>query len=67
MRDFKKKTVSLLLASVLTVAGAFGAENFKNSILNMTFESNGNDIKLLLHTKSNFEGNITPVKKDANT
>ena len=33
MERLKKRTIALCLASVLTVVGAFGAENYNNSLM----------------------------------
>ena len=37
MKHFKKRTIALVLASVVTVVGAFGAENYKNSLMSLKF------------------------------
>lgn len=68
MRQFKKRTIALVLASVVTVVGAFGAENYKNSLMSLKFEHQSNgSVNMTLLTKRNYEKNITPIKKDANT
>ena len=68
MRQFKKRTIALVLASVVTVVGAFGAENYKNSLMSLKFEHQGNgSVSMTLLTKRNYERSITPIKKDANT
>lgn len=68
MNRFKKRTIALVLASVVTVVGAFGAENYKNSLMGIKFESpNSSDVNMVIQTKTSFNGNVTPIKKDANT
>lgn len=68
MKQFKKRTIALVLASVITVVGAFGAENYKNSLMSLKFESGSNGaVSMTLLTKRNYEQTISPVKKDATT
>ena len=68
MKQFKKRTIALVLASVITVVGAFGAENYKNSLMSLKFESGSNGaVRMTLLTKRNYEQTISPVKKDATT
>lgn len=68
MRQFKKRTIALVLASVVTVVGAFGAENYKNSLMSLKFEQQSSgSVNMTLLTKRDYERNITPIKKDANT
>lgn len=68
MKHFKKRTLALVLASVVTVVGAFGAENYKNSLMSLKFESGANGaVNMTLLTKRNYEQTITPVKKDSST
>ena len=68
MRQFKKRTIALVLASVITVVGAFGVENYKNSLMSLKFENQGGgSVNMTLHTKRIYERSITPIKKDANT
>lgn len=68
MERFKKRTIALLLASVVTVVGAFGAENYKNTLMGIKFENSGNElVNMVLQTKAPCSLSITPVRKDANT
>ena len=69
MRSFRKKTLALVLASVVTVVGAFGAENYKNSLLGLSFEgsSDSTAINMVVQTKTQYSGSITPIRKDKNT
>lgn len=68
MKQFRKRTIALVLASVVTVVGAFGADNYKNSLMAVEFENSANGaVNMVLQTKTPYAGNLTPVKKDANT
>ncbi len=68
MKDFKKRSIVLVLASVITVTGSFASENYKNCLMDMTFKASGaNKISMVLSTKRLYEGTINPVKRDANT
>lgn len=68
MKDFKKRSLVLMLASVITVTGSFAADNYKNCLMDMTFKANGaNEINMVLSTKRLYEDTINPVKRDANT
>ncbi len=68
MREFKNKTLALILASSITVVGSFAAEKYSNTLMGLNFESqNNNEISMVLETKAAYSGNITPIKKDSNT
>lgn len=68
MKRYKKKTIALILASVVTVVGAFGAENYKNTLMSLKFESGTNGaVSVTVLTKNAYEQEINPLKKDANT
>ena len=68
MRQFKKRTIALVLASVVTVVGSFATENFKNSLTGLTFETMSSGVvNMVVQTKRAYEGNVTPIRKDANT
>ena len=68
MRHFKKRTIALVLASVVTVVGAFGASNYKNSIMGLTFENASNgSVNMIVQTKTAYSGSLSPIRKDANT
>lgn len=68
MKQFKKRTIALVLASVVTVAGSFAAGNYKNSLMALDFSvSSDNSINMVLQTKSAFAGTVNPIKKDINT
>lgn len=68
MKHFKKKTLALMLASFVTVAGSLAEENYKNSIMGMAFEQSENGaINLILETKK--PSTYTPklVQREKNT
>lgn len=68
MKSFKKRTIALVLASVVSVAGSFAAERYKNSLMALKFEnSSGGALNMLVETKSPYEGSLTFSKRDANT
>ena len=68
MMDFKKRALILTLAATVSVTGSFAADNYKNCLMNMEFQPvSENEIRLILNTKSNYDGSITPLRKDAST
>ncbi len=68
MKQFKKRTIALVLASVITVAGSFAAENYKNSLMGLSFKHNEDgSVNMTLQTKANYSGNVSLVKKDRTT
>lgn len=68
MKGFKNRTIALILASTVVVAGAFGTENYINSIKSIEFKSSDNgNVSMMMYTKTNFTGNLTPIKRDAST
>lgn len=67
MRQYKKRTLALILASAVTVVGAFGAENYKNSLMSLKFESGAGGVNVTLLTKLNYDKDVNIVRKDANT
>jgi hypothetical protein len=68
MKQFKKRTLALVLASVVTVVGSFASENYKNSLMALNFEAQPNGaVNMILETKVPYSGNIVPTRKDANT
>lgn len=68
MKEYKNRTIALILASVVTVAGAFGAENYKNSLMSLNFDNtSGGAVNITLHTKTAYSNTINPIKKDAYT
>ena len=67
MRGFKKRTLALILATTVSVVGAFGAENYKNSLMNISFENSANGLSMNIETKMIYSGSVMPIKKDVNT
>ena len=68
MKQFKKRTLALVLASVVTVVGSVASENYKNSLMALNFEAQPNGaVNMILETKVPYSGNIVPTRKDANT
>lgn len=68
MKYFKKRTIALVLASVITVAGSFAAGNYRNSLMSLKFDTlEGGGVSMSVETKTSYSGNVTPVRKDANT
>lgn len=68
MKQFKKRTLALVLASVVTVVGAFGAENYKNSLMSLNFYAgSGGSVNAMLLTKEHYNGSVSPTRMDANT
>ena len=68
MKHYKKKTIALILASVVTVVGAFGAEHFSNSLMSLKFNSSaGGTVTMTVATKTQYDRPINLVKKDATT
>lgn len=68
MKNFKKRTIALVLASVITVAGSFAAGNYKNSLMSLKFDTAENgSINMSVETKAPYSGNVKPVQRDANT
>lgn len=68
MERYKKRTVALILASVITVVGAFGADRYKNSLMSLKSESDSSGaVNMTLFTKSNYASPINAIKKDATT
>ena len=68
MKRFKKRTLALVLASVVSVVGAFGSSNYKNSLMDLSFEGTvGDNVNLVVQTRMAYSGDVTPIRRDANT
>ena len=53
MNRFKKKTIALVLASVIAVAGSFASENYKNTITGVDFgDLTANSVNVIVKTKN---------------
>ena len=63
MKQFKQKTLVLVLASVITVAGASRAADFKNNLMSLEFDNPSNNaVDVILHTKKEYADSIVPKK-----
>ena len=68
MERYKKRIVALTLASLVTIAGSFANSNYKNSLTGLRLENTPTgDVRLVLQTRTAYQGSITPVRRDANT
>ena len=68
MERYKKRTIALCLASVLTVVGAFGAENYNNTLMALKVDvGSGGFVKLTAYTKNPYNTPIKTSKIDDNT
>lgn len=68
MKQFKQKTLVLVLASVITVAGASRAADFKNNLMSLEFDNPSNNaVDVILHTKKEYADSIVPKKTDEHT
>lgn len=68
MKQYKKRTLALVLASAITVVGAFSAENYKNTLMSLGFKNYPNgDVNLTIYTRDKYAQNISPIRKDTNT
>ena len=70
MRQFRKRTIALVLASAMTIAGSFASEQYKNTLMGLSFQfdkSGSGAINMTVETKTTYQGNVSPIKKDANT
>lgn len=68
MKSFKKRTIALVLASVVSVAGSFASERFQNSLMSLKFESGENgELNMFVETKKPYSGSLAFTKRDANT
>ena len=68
MRNFKKRTIALVLASVVTVAGSFASERFKNSLMSINFETAENGaVSMVVQTQKGYSGSLNAIRRDANT
>ena len=60
MKQYKKRTLALVLASAITVVGAFSAENYKNTLMSLGFKNYPNgDVNLTIYTRDKYAQNIS--------
>ena len=68
MRHYTKRTLVLCLASLITVVGAFGADNYKNNVMSLKINNgSGGYISLTAYTEKPYNLPIKTVRQDANT
>ena len=68
MKQWKRKTATLVLASVISVVGAFGAEDFKNSLMSLVFERDQSGaVNVTLQTKKSYASTVIPKKQNSTT
>ena len=68
MKRFRNRTIALFLASAVVVAGAFGAENYKNTIKSIKFKTDeSGSVNMTMFTQSNYTGGLNLIKRDAST
>ena len=68
MRQFRKRTLALILASAIAVAGSFAAENYKNSLMRIDFRNNPNgELNVIFETKNAYTGELALRKRSADT
>ncbi|MBE7703099.1 MAG: hypothetical protein E7Z89_03500 [Cyanobacteria bacterium SIG28] len=68
MKRFKKRTLALVLASVVTVAGSFASERYKNSLMELNFvPRKDKSINMVLQTKDVYSGAVVPTKINSQT
>ena len=67
MNRYKKRTIALILASVITVIGTFGSENYKNNLLNLKFSETESSTDIILETQVNYDKKINLTKINPNT
>ena len=68
MEEYKKRTVSLVLAAVVTACGICSGEDFKNTVKSLIFNEISNDtVDAVIFTSRPYESTINVFKKDVNT
>ena len=69
MKRYKKRTLALVLASALTVVGAFGADYYNNSLMSMKFvQGTYGSTRVVLYTQKPFNNSeLHIVQSGANT
>lgn len=68
MERYKKKTIALCLASLLTVVGAFGAENYNNTLMDIKVNAgSGGYVSITTFTQKPYNEVVKANKIDDNT
>ena len=68
MERYKKRTIALCLASLLTVVGAFGAENYDNTLMALKVNAgSGGYVSVTAFTEKPYSKPIKTSKIDENT
>ena len=68
MERYKKRTIALCLASLLTVVGAFGAENYDNTLMGLKINSgSGGYVSMTAYTQKPYSIPAKTTKLDDNT
>ena len=68
MERYKKRTIALCLASLLTVVGSFGAENYNNTLMELKVNvGSGGFVNLTAFTEKPYDTPIKTSKIDGNT
>lgn len=68
MERYKKRTIALSLASLLTVVGAFGAANYSNTLMDLKINvGSGGYVNVTAFTKKPYKIPLKTAKIDENT
>ena len=68
MERYKKRTIALCLASLLTVVGSFSAENYNNTLMELKINvGSGGFVNLIAFTKKPYDIPIKKSQIDENT
>ena len=68
MKQYKKRTIALCLASAFTVVGAFGAENYSNTLMALKINvGSGGSVSMTAFTKKPLKTQMKQVQIDNNT
>lgn len=68
MRNFRKRTIALCLASVVTVLGSFAENAYQNSLMSLRVDRGSyGTVSLTAFTKKPFLQTLNPEKVDSNT
>ena len=68
MKHYTKRTIALCLASLVTVVGAFGAENYQNNLMSLKINNgSGGYVSMTAYTEKPYNLPIKIMRNDANT